>query len=266
MQTNISIRVVGFVWKQFHITWSHKRAKRPLRELAYWLRDIIRKGKDMEIPVKPHVEVNPRTETPVLGTMTDKRRQLNLKHLKTQEKMRAAGKMMMIERAERSTKDSMYDNFQDWLPPALKDVVGERIDVCWPITINNGTEKTTELVWCQGLVLNIVENDTVEVLWDAMPDIEGFYESCEATCRLQSAKWRKMNKWGWRKDLDVELYGNYYKDNDEVVREEGEDDIIHCCDTNDDVEEDEEDFLSSDDEYFDLTEENEQMLDNNDSD
>ena len=75
-----------------------------------------------------------------------------------------------------------------------------------------------------------------------------------------------MNKWGWRKDLDVELYGNYYKDYDEVVREEGEDDIIHCCGTNDGVEEDEEDFLSSKDKYFDLTEENEQMSDNNDSD
>ena len=87
MQTNISIRVVGFGWKQFHISWSHKRTKRPLYKLADWLRGIIRKEKDMEIPVKPHVEINPRTETPVRGTMTDERRQLNPKHFKTQGKM-----------------------------------------------------------------------------------------------------------------------------------------------------------------------------------
>ena len=87
LQTNISIRVVGSGWKQFHITWSHKRAKRPLHELADWLRDIIRKEKDMEIPEKKaYVEVNPRTETPVLVTVTDEQRQMNLKDFKTQEK------------------------------------------------------------------------------------------------------------------------------------------------------------------------------------
>ena len=114
--------------------------------------------------------------------------------------------------------------------------------------------------------MNIVEIDTVEVLWDAMSNEEEFYESCKVTCRLQSVKWRKMSKWGWRKDIDVELYRNYYKDDDVVVREEGEDDIIHCYGSNDDVEEEEEDFLSSDDEYFDLGGENEQISDNNDSD
>ena len=34
LQTNISICVVGFGWKKFHITWSHKRAKRPRCKLA----------------------------------------------------------------------------------------------------------------------------------------------------------------------------------------------------------------------------------------
>ena len=104
-----------------------------------------------------------------------------------------------------------------------------------------GDDKTTKKVWCQGTVKNIVslEHQTVNVLWDAMLDVEGFEEAAEGVCTLSRNKWRKTTSYGWRKDLDVELFENYYDDDDVVVEEdeeeveeevEEEDDYGSSCD------------------------------------
>ena len=42
---NIRICVKGFVWKEYHITWTHKRKLRPISELTAMLRKIIKEEK-----------------------------------------------------------------------------------------------------------------------------------------------------------------------------------------------------------------------------
>ena len=56
---------------------------------------------------------------------------------------------------------------------------------------------------------------TVKVLWDAMPDLEE--ESSTSNQVLQPNKWKKKSKFGWRMDIDVELFENYHDTVDDNV-------------------------------------------------
>ena len=226
LKANISIRVKGFGWKEHHITWTKNRKNRPIKELAAHLRKIIRLEAGLKIPKEPPTNVLTRREVPVLGTMTDERRQLDEKSKKDEEALRTVVKMMKRERKVRGDENSIYDAFQPFEAPELSELVKKRIDICWPLDTKVGDDKTTEKVWCQGTVKNIVslKDQTVTVLWDAMLDVEGFEVATEGVCTLDRDKWRKTTSYGWRKDLDVELFENYYAEDDEGVVEEEDDD------------------------------------------
>jgi hypothetical protein len=58
----------------------------------------------------------------------------------------------------------------------LEDLIGKRIDVLCSVEMNDSTKA---LKWCQGEVLSIVNENTVEVKWDPAPDIEGYKEQRE---------------------------------------------------------------------------------------
>jgi len=84
--------------------------------------------------------------------------------------------------------------------PTLDELVGERIDVCWPYIVGNNntsSEQEYEYWWCQGKVIEKVSEapPTVKVLWDAMPDLEE--ESSTSNQVLQPNKWKKKSKFGW---------------------------------------------------------------------
>ena len=57
-----------------------------------------------------------------------------------------------------------------------------------------------------------------------MPDVEKF--DLEESLLLDPTKWRKKCKCGWIKDIDVELYDNYYDDNYGVVKAENDDNYV----------------------------------------
>ena len=160
--------------------------------------------------------------------MTDEWRQLDEKSKKDEEKLRTVVKMMKRERKVRGDENSIYDAFQPFEAPELSELVKnkERIDICWPLDTKVGDDKTTEKVWCQGTVKNIVslKDRTVTVLWDAMLDVEGFEDATEGVCTLDRDKWRKTTSYEWRKCLDVELFDNYYADDDVVVEEDNDND------------------------------------------
>ena len=62
---------------------------------------------------------------------------------------------------------------------------------------------------------------TVMIEWDPMPDVKDWDEETEAVkVVLDPAKWRKNVQYGWRLDLDVELFENYYSEEDEIGTEE----------------------------------------------
>ena len=57
-----------------------------------------------------------------------------------------------------------------------------------------------------------------------MPDVDNF--ELEESLLLDPTRWRKKGKCGKRKDIDVELYDNYYDDNDSVVEAENTDNSV----------------------------------------
>jgi hypothetical protein len=66
----------------------------------------------------------------------------------------------------------MYAYLQPQEMPTLDELVGERIDVCWPYVVGNSTKRSEqeyEYRWCQGKVIEKVSKapPTVKVLWDA---------------------------------------------------------------------------------------------------
>ena len=66
---------------------------------------------------------------------------------------------------------------------------------------------------------------TVE--WDAIPDIPEFELPSESAVELDEEKYRRFVHWSWRMDLDVELFENYYYEDDEdVIRDDDERTIV----------------------------------------
>ena len=73
----------------------------------------------------------------------------------------------------------MYSTLQPFFRPELDELVGRRIDVLSSFEIKNedGSHKEWKLRWCQGEVKRVYDNrkkPTVRVLWDAMPDCDGY--------------------------------------------------------------------------------------------
>jgi hypothetical protein len=174
---------------------------------------IIRKEQDMEIPSKPPVDLPQCCPLPVLGTLTNEVRQLDIKYFDSEERIREVAKKLRLEREARGEESGMYAYLQPQEMPTLDELVGERIDVCWPYVVGNSTKRSEqeyEYRWCQGKVIEKVSEapPTVRVLWDAMPDLEE--ESSTSNQVLQPNKWKKKSEFGWRMDIDVELFENYH--------------------------------------------------------
>ena len=64
-----------------------------------------------------------------------------------------------------------------------------------------------------------------------MPDVDNFER--EESLLLDPTKWRKKGKYGRRKEIDVELYDNYYDNNASVV--EAENDANYVAESEDDA-------------------------------
>ena len=113
----------------------------------------------------------------------------------------------------------LYDAFQPFEVPTLDELVEVEtiIDINWPVEDDGDNQKTIKLEWCQGEVTGTVTRDTptVLVIWDAMPGVDDF--ELEEILLLNPTKWRKKGNCGWRKEIHVELYDNYYDENDSVV-------------------------------------------------
>jgi len=95
---------------------------------------------------------------------------------------------------------SMFNALQPFARPELKTLLGKRIDVLHEFNLDLGNnEKTTENRWCQGEVLEVYDKvkPTVRVLWDPMPDIDGYSETHETDQVLMIGKWRKDVEGAW---------------------------------------------------------------------
>ena len=62
------------------------------------------------------------------------------------------------------------------------------------------------------------------MVWDSTSDVDDF--ELEESFLLDPIKWRKKGICGWIKDIDMELYNNYYDENDSVVEAENDDNSV----------------------------------------
>ena len=108
LKNNIYIRTKGFGWMEFHITMIHNRKNRSPHQLADHLRMIIRKEQHMEIPDKPPVDLPQRCPWPILGTLTNEVRQLDIKYFDSEERIREVAKKLRLEREARGEESGMY--------------------------------------------------------------------------------------------------------------------------------------------------------------
>jgi hypothetical protein len=224
------------------------RSNRSTRELADHLGMIIRREQNMEIPDKPPVDLPQHCPLPILGTLTDEVRQLDMKYFESEERIREVAKKLRLKREARGEESGMYAYLQPPETPTLDELMGKRIDVCWPYIIGDNKKKDEqeyEYWWCQGKVIEKVSNvpQTVKLLWDAMPDLDE--DNSISNQVLQPNKWKKKSKFGWRTDIDVEMFENYH---DTVDNNDDAEDNMNVNVIDDDDKDDENSDSDSDDE------------------
>ncbi len=148
----------------------------------------------MEIPDKPPVDLLECQNLPILGTLTDKVKMLERKILESEGEIQEAATKLQLEREARGDESGMYTYLKPPEMPSLDELVGDRIDVCWPYVVGKDEKgkPQDEYCWCQGKVLKEVSDapPTVKVLWDAMPDLDE--DGTISNQELQPAKWKKI--------------------------------------------------------------------------
>jgi hypothetical protein len=114
---------------------------------------------------------------------------------------------------------SIHESMQSWFPPALCDLVHERIDVLAGFVMPDTIER--DMRWCQGKVIEVHDEkkNTVKVCWDPIPDCAGWETSQETLQKLPPAKWNKNVDGAWRMDLPIEF--NDTSDEEEEDEDEG---------------------------------------------
>lgn len=209
LKENITIRVKGFGWDWCKHAWSKGNRKYTINELAAHLRYIITREKTMDIPDEPTPEIQKRTDTAILGTLNDFAKNLDAKYFKDKDEFKKACEKLKREREARG-EGSMYSTLQPFFRPELDELVGRRIDVLSSFEIKNedGSHKEWKLRWCQGEVKRVYDNrkkPTVRVLWDAMPDCDGYEQPVETDQVLLQSKWNKEVDGAWRMDIEIAI-------------------------------------------------------------
>ncbi len=74
----------------------------------------------------------------------------------------------------------------------------------------------------------VVYGFSVKVLWDPMPDAAGYREGSKESedIILTPDLWRRSIRYGWRYDLNVEFFNNYYN-KDTIIDDENTHELVH---------------------------------------
>ena len=206
LKENIRMRVIGFGWTQFAITWSSKGKKRSVVELTHHMKMIIKEEKKLTPPTDPAIQLPTRDELPVLGTTaTQQLIDSNETAHIDEEQFRKEVEELRQQREDRG-EGSIYSALQPLVCPEPDELVDKRIDVLYSFTLDSG-EKV--LRWCQGKVIALVADTskpTVCVRWDAMPDVEGKEDVNEETQQVvPQRKFNKNDEGAWILDINVSV-------------------------------------------------------------
>ena len=222
LKENILIRVNGFGWDWCKHAWSKNGTKYTIAELSAHLQYIIKEEKVNDIPSEPPLKVPTRANLPILGTQTHQVQKLDGQYLVNENSYKLTARTILHERELRG-EGSIHESMQSWFPPALCDLVDERIDVLAGFVMPDTIER--DMRWCQGKVIEVHDKkkNTVKVCWDPIPDCAGWETSQETLQKLPPAKWNKNVDGAWRMDLPIE-----FNDTSDEKEEEEEDEDEGC--------------------------------------
>jgi hypothetical protein len=101
----------------------------------------------------------------------------------------------------------------------MDDLLGRQIDVLYSVDLSDGT---TALKWCQGKVVEVIDDAKVTVEWDAAPilkDVKRVQLVCSHYFPASGTKITRQEHGAWRLDVDVELEDDMDEsdDEDEVI-------------------------------------------------
>ena len=171
----------------------------------------------LNIPSEPPLKVPTRVNLPILGTQTHQVQKLDGQYVVNENSYKMKARKTRNER-ELQGEGSIHESMQSWFPPALCDLVDERIDVLAGFVMPDTIER--DMRWCQGKVIEVHDEkkNTVKVCWDPIPDCAGWETSQETLQKLPPAKWNKNVDGAWRMDLPIE-----FNDTSDEEEEEEED-------------------------------------------
>ena len=214
----ICIRVVGFGWREFKVTWqpSGENTDSQIKRLTAHLKEIIKaeKGsKKNDIPTEAHTPQLERKSLKQLGTPTAQLEELDAKAAVSVEEFRAAVDAER-KRREAEGRGDMYEVGQPPSPPTVNSrLVNKHVEVCYSITHDD--DGSTELFWFPGTVEQVSDGSVpkggrsqakweagfARIAFDAQP-LLGEHTGTESWVKLNSSKWNRAVQNGWRLDLD----------------------------------------------------------------
>ena len=130
--------------------------------------------------------------------------------------------MIKLQKEEASGDRDMTSLFQDWVPPKMDKLPGKRIEQAFEVTYS---DKTTEVVWCKGLVKEVCPGNKKEtkwlvtgsqkkffgkgeaafIEWDEVLDREGktSLKKHKSTEKLDQNKWNQHGIGAWRYECNI---------------------------------------------------------------
>lgn len=221
LKDNILMRFKGMGWVDAQTTWSKDGKKKTIPQLQQRLLEIIAITRGFEIRDKPPTKVPQRKQTAILGTLTNKVREMDAERVATEEEFDLKARHLWRERNDKG-EGSVHQSCQLIGNRKLDaSFLNTRIEVLTSFDIvGDDGKKTTQLRWCGGVVEKISdgtwlypnartrcykENDAAFIYWDPVEECD--FPASRSIQELKENKWNKDCVGAWRKDLGDETYG-----------------------------------------------------------
>ena len=185
LKEQIRIRVVGFGWTEFHITWSTKRVARTPDMLADHLKTILKAEASRPIPRDPPANLPTRKDVSTLGTLSKDVAAMDQARSENDQEFKASANQLRDER-ERDGFGDRYMEQQPVVMPAYDTLLNKKIEKLFEMT---EPDTTTNLNWCQGEVMKVSKggSNKVTIRWNPEHLKEGEPETSRE--QLMRSKW-----------------------------------------------------------------------------
>lgn len=214
LKEQIKMRVLGLGWDQFQTTWSKNGIEKTPKELATHLKNIIREGRSLEVPIEPPARLPTRKELPALGTVTQDVLDLDASRASKHQEFVESAEELRCEREAVGMGDLRGELQPTSHPPIDKSLVGKRIEMLFQFT-ENGTGENKFFEWCKGIIKRVSDGknlkktrafykpgEAVEIEWDT-EYVEDGNPNCTTHVLLKS-KWNPNvhnTEGSWRLDV-----------------------------------------------------------------